>query len=140
MRENLEKLTLDELRQIWIDAWGKEPHPRIGRTMLEKSVAYKQWEAETGGLSGAQQAKLERLVRQYKRSPGQFTKSGLVIKPGTQIVKIHQGIRYNVNVTEDGFEYRGKAYTSLSAIAKDITGNPWSGPVFFGLKKIGAKS
>jgi hypothetical protein len=36
-------------------------------------------------------------------------------------------------VTEEGFEYAGTSYPSLTKIAKKITGAHWSGPRFFGL-------
>jgi len=43
---------------------------------------------------------------------------------------------HKVTVTAEGrFEYDGKSYRSLSAVARQITGTPWSGPLFFGLKK-----
>jgi hypothetical protein len=42
---------------------------------------------------------------------------------------------HEVLVADEGFEYRGKRYESLSEIARQITGTRWSGPLFFGLKK-----
>ncbi|WP_141138252.1 DUF2924 domain-containing protein, partial [Boseongicola aestuarii] len=45
---------------------------------------------------------------------------------------------YRVNVTSDGFEMDGQTFSSLSAVAKRITGAEWSGPRFFGLKKRAA--
>ena len=38
-------------------------------------------------------------------------------------------------VREDGFEYEGQRYRSLTVIAERITGAHWSGPRFFGLTK-----
>jgi hypothetical protein len=40
-----------------------------------------------------------------------------------------------VLVLDDGFSWQGTHYRSLSAVAKKITGTPWSGPLFFGLKQ-----
>lgn len=57
------------------------------------------------------------------------------LTPGTQLVREWNGRVYRVDVTADGFEKDGQAYTSLSAVAKRITGAEWSGPRFFGLKK-----
>ena len=50
MSENkdLNTLPLEELRRRWAEAWGKEPHVRIGRTMLIKSLEHKLREAEVG--------------------------------------------------------------------------------------------
>lgn len=54
---------------------------------------------------------------------------------GSVIVKEHRGRTIEVYVLESGFEYNGRRYTSLSAIAKEITGTKWNGMVFFGLAK-----
>jgi hypothetical protein len=40
-----------------------------------------------------------------------------------------------VTVLDDGFEYEGESYRSLTEIAKAVTGTKWSGPAFFGLKR-----
>lgn len=45
-----------------------------------------------------------------------------------------QGVEQIVTVTADGFEWQGRPYKSLSAIARAITGTRWNGWVFFGLK------
>jgi hypothetical protein len=55
--------------------------------------------------------------------------------PGSIIVKEHRGKTLVVHVLDDGFEYEGRRFASLSAIAKDITGTRWNGFVFFGLAK-----
>jgi hypothetical protein len=137
MPKNLEKLPLNELRQMWARAWGREPHARIGRTMLEKSLEYKIREREGRGLMPEQQARLEQLIKQYKRNPACFDGNG-PLKPGTRLVRMHNGKKHSVLVKADGFEYAGQTYSSLSKIANDITGKRWNGWVFFGLKKVGA--
>lgn len=52
---HLNDLSLEELRARWAKAWGLEPHRRIGRAMLERSLAYKMREQEglLWGFSGA---------------------------------------------------------------------------------------
>ena len=57
------------------------------------------------------------------------------MKPGTKLVREWHGHAHTVNVLEDGFEYRGERYPSLTRIARRITGVHWSGPRFFGLAK-----
>ncbi len=138
MPQNLRKLPLNELRQMWGRAWGREPHARIGRTMLEKSLEYKTREREGRGLTPEQRARLEQLVKQYKRNPACFDGNG-PLKPGTRLVRMHEGKKYSVLVKAEGFEYQGRVYSSLSKIANDITGKRWNGWVFFGLKKVGAQ-
>src|SRR6266566_3121239 len=55
------------------------------------------------------------------------------LKPGTVLVRDYQGERHTVTVVPDGFDWQGATYTSLSAIARAITGTAWSGPRFFAL-------
>jgi hypothetical protein len=59
--------------------------------------------------------------------------------PGSIIVKEHRGTTLMVRVLDDGFEYDGRPFASLSAIAKEITGTKWNGFLFFGLKKEGKR-
>lgn len=59
-------------------------------------------------------------------------------KSGTVLTRKWQGIEHHVYVRDNGFEYNGKTYSSLSKLAKIITGHERSGPVFFGFKKEGA--
>jgi hypothetical protein len=54
---------------------------------------------------------------------------------GTRLVRDWNGQRYDVLVTHDGFEFEGRPYKSLTAIAKAITGTHWNGPHFFGLRR-----
>jgi hypothetical protein len=56
------------------------------------------------------------------------------LKPGTRLVREWQGRTYEVLVLDDGFSWQDTHYRSLSALARKITGTPWSGPLFFGLK------
>ena len=58
----------------------------------------------------------------------------VTIKPGTRLVRTWKGQRHSVMVKENGFDYQGRAFTSLSEIAATITGTRWNGWVFFGLK------
>lgn len=138
MLGNLKKLPLLELRQMWIRAWGKEPHSRIGRTMLQKSLEYKIREREGHGLTPEQHARLNQLLKQYKRNPTFLDGNG-PLKPGTRLVRMHEGKKHSVLVKADGFEYQGQIYNSLSKIANEITGKRWNGWVFFGLKKMGTQ-
>jgi Protein of unknown function (DUF2924) len=63
---------------------------------------------------------------------------GLSLKPGARLVREWHGRTHTVTVTEDGFEYAGMSYPSLTKVAKKITGVHWSGPRFFGLTPAGA--
>lgn len=127
--------TLIELRQKWTEYWGIPAHPRIGRVLLEKSLLFRQRELTGLGLTEEQQARLDGLVRDYKRNPRNFDENPVGLRPGTRLVRIWQGKRHSVTVQVAGFEYDGKKFTSLSEIAYAITGTRWNGWIFFGLKK-----
>jgi hypothetical protein len=53
---------------------------------------------------------------------------------GTVLVREWQGVEHRITVLNDGYEYQGRPYQSLSAIARAITGTRWNGWVFFALK------
>lgn len=127
-------MTIDELRADWDEAWGRKSHARIGRTMLEKSLAYKEKEKASGGLSPKHQIRLDQIVKAYRK--GSTTGVVMGLKPGTQLVRLHDGKKHTVRVLEDGFEYNSQHYKSLSKIANEITGSKWNGYIFFGLKKV----
>ena len=55
--------------------------------------------------------------------------------PGSQLIKAYGGRNHVVAVEADGFRYNGELFSSLSAIAKHITGTHWNGLLFFGLRK-----
>lgn len=134
---NITQLSLAELRRQWTELWGIPAHPRIGRVLLEKSLQFRQRELAGSGLTDEQQARLDGLVRDYKRNPRNFDENPVGLKPGTKLVRIWQGKRHSVTVQISGFEYDGKKFTSLSEIAHAITGTRWNGWIFFGLKKRG---
>lgn len=127
-------LSLDELRRRWAKAWGLNPHKHIGRRMLEKSLVFRLKELNGLGLTRLQQEKLDQLVKTYKRNPRCFDdKIGL--KDGVRLVRKWKGERVDVLVRSDGFEYKGTVYSSLSAVARAVTGGSWNGWQFFGMKQ-----
>lgn len=132
---SITQLSLPELRQKWAECWGMAPHVLIGRTMLEKSLEFKLRELETGGLAPEQQARLDQLIKNYKRNPRCFDDNEPEIKPGTRLVRMHKGARHVVFVLAKGYEYKNAKYSSLSEIASRITGCRRNGWAFFGLKR-----
>lgn len=130
------QLSLTELRRKWAKYWGIQPHRYIRREMLEKSLEFKQRQARGEGLTVEQQKRLDNLIAQYKRNPDHYDQVNMSsIKPGTRLVRVWRGKRYNIIIRAEGYEFDGKVYTSLSQIASDITGTRWNGWVFFGLKE-----
>lgn len=134
MKEHLE---IEQLRRKWSLLWCKQPHKFMGRVMLEKSIEFKLLDRDGFGLTEKQQARLDQLIRYYKRNPKIFDSTHGALKPGTRLVKTYQGQKHSILVTESGFEYGGQLYSSLSKVANVITGKRWNGWVFFGLKKVG---
>jgi transposase len=53
--------------------------------------------------------------------------------PGTLLTRVYKGVEHRVRVIEDGFEYQGTEYASISVVAKAITGTKWNGFRFFRL-------
>ena len=56
---------------------------------------------------------------------------------GTVVRRVFDGKTHEVTVCVEGFEYEGRKYKTLSAIANQIAGSRWNGFLFFGLKKRG---
>lgn len=132
---DLRNLPITELRQIWSELWDKTPHSRMGRTMLVKSIEYKQRERNGRGLTPEQQARLDQLVQQYKNDPTCFDTPSNSLKSGVRLVKMYEGKKHCVRVNGNRYEYNGLIYFDLSRIANDITGRKIDGWEFFGLKK-----
>ena len=57
------------------------------------------------------------------------------LKPGTVLLREYEGEAHHVTMVEGGFVWRGTTFSSLSEIARAITGTRWSGPRFFGLRE-----
>ena len=96
-------------------------------------IAYRLQEIEHGGLGKATLRKLRTLAKTLRATGRVGPTPGLSLKPGARLVREWHGRTHTVTVTKDGFDYAGTSYSSLSNIAKKITGAHWSGPRFFGL-------
>ena len=68
----LEKLSTADLRDLWREFWELDPPDRMGRTMLIKSIEYKQREQAGAGLTTEQKTQLDKLVKQYESNPNSF--------------------------------------------------------------------
>lgn len=125
--------SLDDLRSEWKELYHQDA-PKISRDLLTLGIAYRRQELEFGGLGKATLRKL-RTIAKSLRETGQVGPSpGLSLKPGARLVREWSGRTHTVTVTEEGFEYAGRQFSSLTKIAQTITGTRWSGPRFFGLK------
>ena len=123
-------LALDELRGEWRRLYASEP-PQISRDLLILGLCYRLQEIDQGGLGKATRRKLKTIAKNLRKTGRVGPTPSL--KPGARLVREWRGRAHTVAVTEDGFEYVGTSYPSLTKIAKKITGAHWSGPRFFGL-------
>jgi hypothetical protein len=128
----LNGLTAQQLRDEWRRLYRGQP-PRLSRDLLIRTIAYRMQEHAYGGLSKATQRKLATLTKELRREGTIVITPDASLKPGTRLVREWRGRTHTVVVTEDGFEYAGKGFPSLTKIAHAITGAHWSGPRFFGL-------
>lgn len=126
----LPSMTSTELRALWKEL-GMGDSLHFNKPYLIKRIAYRLQELALGGESIAYIRRMEALVRGKAK-----TKAATRPITGTRLIREYQGEEHQVTVLEDGFEYRKQKYKSLSVIARHITGTRWSGPAFFGLKRV----
>ncbi|MFC3614545.1 DUF2924 domain-containing protein [Lutimaribacter marinistellae] len=132
----LKTATTPELKAQWRELFDSEPPP-FNRRYLESRLAYRIQELTYGGLKPETVRRLEWLGEDL--DGGDRTKSRIRADTmpiaGTRLIREWQGVEHVVTVTADGFDWQGRPYRSLSAIARAITGTRWNGLVFFGLKR-----
>ena len=136
----LKTAPMADLKQKWRDLFDREPPP-YNRRFLENRLAYRIQELAYGGLTEETLERLEALADELEgKTPRR--RSALETRPiaGTRLVREWKGREHCVTVRQKDFEYKGRPYKSLSAIARHITGTRWNGLVFFGLKNSRGRS
>lgn len=130
----LKTAPVEDLKQKWRDLFEREPPP-YNRRFLENRLGYRIQELAYGGLTPETIERLDALADELDgKTPKR--RCSLENRPiaGTRLIREWKGNEHSVTVREDDFEYQGRPYKSLSAIARAITGTRWNGLVFFGLK------
>ena len=124
-----------ELKKQW-QLLFETPPPPYNRRFLESRLAYRIQELHYGGLKPETIARLEALGEQLDGGNITVRRIRGDDRPiaGTRLIREYQGVEQTVTVLQDGYEYQGRPYKSLSAIARAITGTRWNGWTFFGLK------
>jgi hypothetical protein len=121
----------------WKSQFGQQPPKFVSVQFMRKALAYEAQVKAHGGHSSVVRRALERALRDTRKLRGKIgpaqPASSLILRPGTHLIREWNGRSYQVDVLENGFQLDGKRYSSLSAIARKITGAHWSGPRFFGL-------
>ena len=131
----LQTMPIAELKAQWRTLFGTEPPP-FNRPYLQSRLSYRLQELAFGGLKPETVARLEALGEELERERTVGRRPRYPDRPiaGTRLIREYRGVQHTVTVTAAGFEWQGRPYQSLSAIARAITGTRWNGPVFFGLK------
>jgi Protein of unknown function (DUF2924) len=117
----LATLSPTQLRETWLAQYGAQA-PSLSPDLLRLGLAYRVQEHALGALPAWARRELD-----GHRS------SGRSLKPGTRLVRSWNNDAVSVTVTDTGFDYDGREWASLTAIAKAVTGTQYSGPRFFGI-------
>lgn len=113
------------LLKEWQKTFGCPAPTGCHTSFLDKAIAWQKQALKHGGLTAAERRQLL----------GESSSANEISQIGTRLVRVWQGETHQVTVLADGYLYKDQRWKSLSSIARAITGTPWSGPVFFGLKK-----
>jgi hypothetical protein len=103
--------------------------------MLRRALAYEMQVAVFGGLHSSVKRQLRDLAKAAREDRFDEALGTSHLKPGTMLMRVWQGKTETVMVTRDGYIWGGESYSSLSAIARAITGTSWNGWTFFGVKR-----
>ena len=134
----LKAAPIGALKDKWRELFDREPPP-YNRRFLEHRLAYRIQELAYGGLKPATVARLRQLAEDLDGGDPANRRRHHQDRPmpGTRLIREWQGVEHCVTVRDDDFEYQGRPFKSLSAIARAITGTQWNGWLFFGLKHRG---
>lgn len=148
----LREMTVGQLRERYREVFG-EPTRSRNKDYLRKKIAWRIQEVAEGGLSERALARIDALaptapVRRRSSGNGAVPAEPVAAaepvatardprlpEPGTVLTREHNGVEHHVVVLDDGFEYRGERFATLSKVARAITGTNWNGYLFFSLQR-----
>lgn len=119
----LAEMPRDQLAQKWQASFNCPAPSRVHSSVLRSAIA---WHHQ---MKNQSTWSIPRIRKMLSHSGNTIT-----IQTGARLIREWQGQTHVVNVLDAGYDYQGRIYRSLSAIAREITGTAWSGPLFFGLK------
>ncbi|SFN14265.1 DUF2924 domain-containing protein [Nitrosomonas communis] len=136
----LPSLPMIEIKVLWKQLFGNEI-PNHNRQFLERRLAHKlqliEFRKTNLNLLESNERRIQALIETGKLRSREKDYRPLA---GSVLIRIYQDVEHRVMVEADGqYEYEGSRYASLSAIAREITGTRWSGPLFFGLAPVKTK-
>src|SRR4051794_32300808 len=132
----LKRMPVNDLKAEWKALFGTEA-PNNSRGFLELRLAHRVQELTYGGVARETTKLLNALADEVQGKQGRKTMVSDPRNPvaGTRLVREWDGAEHITTVLQDGFEFEGRKYKSLSAIARHITGTRWNGYRFFGLRE-----
>ena len=145
----LKNASVSELQKKYSELFEGRKALSNNKVFLWRKIAYRMQELEYGSVPAETQGKIQELIAKYDpinnkslrpdNTPDNQVKKTRLSRdkrlpiPGTVVTKEYKGIMLQVKILESGFEYNGKAYKSLTAIAKEVSGAHWNGFLFFNL-------
>jgi len=136
--EAIEQLSAAEARARYQEKYGKNPAPGLTPKLVRSILAYRIQEEAYGGLDPKLRRRLEDYGRRLMKDPKSKWETKRRLPVGTLLKREWGGETYEVAVEEEGYRYQGTLHSSLSQVAKKITGTRWSGPRFFGTAQGGS--
>jgi hypothetical protein len=130
----LQNMSRSALAEEWRRHYRSLPPKRLSRDLLMLAIAWKLQELSQGGLRPASSRRLAELASGMAERGDIALNRIERLKTGARLIREWRGEIHQVVVLDDGFEWRGRQWRSLSMIAREITQSHWSGPRFFGLK------
>ena len=132
----LRQMTVNELKATW-ETLFSSPAPNNSRSFLEFRLGHRIQELAFGGPSRETRRTLDLLADEVE---GKVARKAIIADPrnpviGTRLVREWDGAEHTVTVMKDGFDWQGRRFKSLSAVARAITGTQWNGYRFFGLRQ-----
>jgi hypothetical protein len=129
-----------KLKEQWRQLFESEP-PAFNRRYLEGRLAYRIQELAYGGLKPETVRRLEKLGEELDGGSKTKRQTRADSRPvaGTRLIREYKGVEHCVTVRDNDFEYQGRPYKSLSAVARAITGTQWNGVVFFGVRNVSTR-
>jgi hypothetical protein len=145
--EGLRAAPLGRIREKYRELFGEEPRSKH-RQSLVRHIAWRLQANAEGGLSERARQRAFQIAndadvrvlppRRVVESPfelvlGRSRFDRRIPHVGTVLNREYRGSAISVQILANGFNYQGRRYRSLSAIASEVTGTRWNGLAFFGL-------
>ncbi len=123
-----------ELVERWRQLFDRDVPRGMSRRLIVLAIAYEMQVGHFGGLPAAARRRLRDTSRTgtgNDNTPSAPKAASVAV--GSRFVREWNGRNHVVDAVDGGFLWQGRTYSSLSAVARAITGAQWSGPRFFGL-------